>query len=145
MIDDKLVSYIKEGLAKGYSAEQLKNAMLAQNVPIESVEEAFNFIQLERHEVIRKDHYILLITLGILVMLIIYLLRVFNPPPIEGSTLTKVVRGFWPFIFPIVANFANLIFYRKSFVKGLLLTFIIILIMAMIVVGFAFMGYVTAA
>lgn len=144
MIDDKLVSYIQEGLAKGYSAEQLKNAMLSQNVPIEAVDEAFNFIKLERHEV-RKDHYILLITLGILTMLIIYLLRVFNPPPVEGSTLSKVIRGFWPFIFPILANLANLLFYRKSFVKGLLLTFIVILVMAMIVVGFAFMGYATAA
>ncbi len=144
MIDDKLVTYIKEGLAKGYSAEQLKNAMLAQNVAVELVDEAFDFVKLERHEV-RKDHYLLLVIGGVLLMLLVYLFRIFSaPPPAGGSTFGRVISGFWPLAFPILANVANALFYRKSFIKGLVLTFIILIFMVLLVVGFAFLGYATA-
>jgi len=75
---------------------------------------------------------------GLILMIVGYALMIIFPATTTTSGFAAIFRGFWPFMFPLLMNIANFIFFRKKFMFGLIISLITIVIL----VGFVLILYV---
>jgi magnesium-transporting ATPase (P-type) len=154
-MNQQLVDYVKDGLSKGYTEDQLRKILLDHGVAKEEANEALQAakgVLVEKRETVKetvppqtmdvKDItkqrlYASIVTLaGIVLMIIVYLFRIFFlPEPTQESTgAVAFIKAFWPFVFPVIANIVNFVYFRKKFVLGLAITIITILILVLFII-----------
>lgn len=144
-MNEQINSYVKEGLSKGYTEEQLKQILIDYKAPPQDIADAFDFVNsmMAKDDSSQKSHgrlySWLLILGGILIMIAVYIFKIFRNLNAESteelSAAMMLAKGLWPFVFPIGANAINFAMFRRRFLFGLILTFGIILAM----VGFIYL------
>ncbi len=91
----------------------------------------------------RESLYSLLtIIIGFALMLIVYSSRLFREVP-DASAMglgLKLIKGFWPLFFPVVANTINFFVFRKHFRLYLIVSLITLLVLFAAVVLLATLG-----
>lgn len=142
-----LLDFIKDGLNKGYSASELKSNLITNGVSEAEANELLRFAQASvvPLEEIPENKFTpkLFVYLGLLLMVIAYAVKIllFAVPKEESSLIFKVINGFWPVIFPLMANAINLIYFRKSFARGLFITIIALGLLVLLVIILAILGF----
>lgn len=142
-----LLDFIKDGLNKGYSASELKSNLITNGVSEAEANELLRFAQASvvPLEEIPENKFTpkLFVYLSLLLMVIAYAVKIllFAVPKEESSLIFKVVNGFWPLIFPLIANAINLIYFRKSFARGLFITIIALGLLVLLVIILAMLGF----
>ncbi|MFH0797917.1 MAG: hypothetical protein V1906_00745 [Candidatus Woesearchaeota archaeon] len=140
-MNEQINSYVKEGLSKGYTEQQLRKILFDNNVSAQDIDEAFDVVhgalpaQAQQQMPEQKHNYDrlyswLLIIGGLIIMIGIYLYKIFQMQVAEAedeaSPAMTLIKGLWPLIVPIGANIANFKMFRKRFVIGLIFTIVII-------------------
>lgn len=142
-----LIDFIKDGLSKGYSPSDLKNNLMMNGVSEPEANEIIRFAQASvvPLEEIPENKFTpkLIVYLSFFIMVITYAVKIFlfAVPKEELSLIMKVVNGFWPAIFPVIANIINLVYFRKSFARGLFITMIAFGLLVLLVITLAMLGF----
>src|SRR3989338_1823610 len=142
-----LIDFVKDGLNNGYSPSDLKNNLLMNGVSESEANEIIRFAQASvvPVEEIPENKFTpkLIVYLSFFLMVIAYVVKIFlfAVPKEELSLMMKVVNGFWPAIFPIIANVINLIYFRKSFARGVFITIIALGLLVLLVITLAMLGF----
>lgn len=160
-MNEQFLNYVKEGLSKGYSEEQLRKILAEHNVDEADIDEIFMTVKAEQQngpqeqvaeqqqpqEMMQPKPHARLFSLlivggGLLLMIAVYLVRIFvlTPPEEELAPALAILKGFWPFVFPIAANVANFFLFRKKFFLGLIITVLVIIALVAVVILFSAMG-----
>lgn len=137
-MNEQINNYVKEGLSKGYTEEQLKQILVDHKVPPQDITDAFNLVHglsAQNESIQQKPHDRLyswmLILGGLFLMIAGYIYKIFQNINAESteelSAAMNIVYGFWPLAFPICANIANRLMFRRRFLFGLIFTIVIIL------------------
>ena len=140
-----LIEFLKDAFQKGYSSEQLKNMLLEKNISDFDANALIRFAQASvvRYEVPENTFTpILFIFLSLGIMAAVYFLKIFQfaSPDKELSIFIKFLKGFWPLIFPLIANLVNFIHFRKSSARGLFITAIAIGLLILLVIILSVLG-----
>lgn len=142
-----IIDFLKDGLKKGYSMDQLKDILLMNGIQESEAKELLRFVQASvvPLEEMPENKFTpkLFVYIGLSLMVISYAIKIFlfAMPEESGSSLVrKVLNGFWPVLFLIIANIINFIYFRKSFARGLFITFIAIGLLILLVIILSMLG-----
>ncbi len=141
-----LIEFLRDAMKKGYAIEQLKQMLLERGISEYDSNGLIRFAQssVVSYEIPKNTFAPRMVAfLGLTIMVAIYVIRIlfFQPPLKEPTLFLKLVSGFWPVVFPILANIINFIKYRESFARGLFITCIAFGLLILFVIILAMLGF----
>jgi len=139
-----LLDFVKEALRKGHPEPEVRKVLTNNKISwVESASilaVARTELGMDKQEQDEKDMAperqsrrlpaLLIVILGFVAMAGVFLYRMVSPGSMEFHMLSKTTNLLWPFIFPMWANLMNLIFFRKRFLSGFIISLIVVILLA---------------
>lgn len=141
-----LIDFSRDALRKGYNSDYLKKMMLNKGISESETNDIIRFAQFSVISVKEpaEDTFVprLIVFLSLAIMVFTYVIKIvyFRPPQEEFNLGLRILIGFWPVAFPILANLINLVWYRKSFGRGFFITFVATGLLVLLVIVLAKLG-----
>lgn len=140
-----LLEFLRDSLEKGYSPDTLKNMLIERNIQEKYAADLINFVRLSVvPREIKENSFMprFLVFSSVSIMVLIYIVKIFlfSLGAKDASVISKLITGFWPLALPFTANFINLIFYRRYFLRGFFITLILIGLLVFLVIILAILG-----
>lgn len=142
IIELELIDYVKEALRKGYSDKDIINLLKEHNIEDYIIKKVMKEAKedLDSKSIYERISPIMIITSSLIIMVCVYIIKAMS----EGSELSPfltLLNGFWPLIFPLSANLINYYYFRKSFFKGMIITFSALLFLIFLLVLLLQLGF----
>lgn len=134
-VELNLIEYVKKALERGYSDEEIKKILKQHDIDNSIIQKVISEAKenLRSESTYERISPIMIVISSLVIMFCIYIIKAMSESSDLGPFLT-VLNGLWPLLFPMTANIINYRYFRKSFYKGMIITFSILFILIIILV-----------